>query len=261
MKFDAHYSVTSVDPPELIYYIREHHPDVSMDIPHDSNGKPVSMWSLIASHTLPPTRGVRYCCEYLKECNGVGRVTVTGVRWAESARRKASHGVVDFTQKPKRTQKIANAMGVDYKVNKNGCVILNDDNDEERRMVEQCYRTRKTIVNPIIDWTDEDVWDFIHDRDLPYCSLYDEGFKRLGCIGCPLAGTKAMERDFERWPKYKELYIKAFQRATDNHPGQIKILEQDHLPDAKELEMLKAERERERDGVRIFIHWLRMGAT
>lgn len=205
------------------------------------------MWNLIAKHTLPPTRMVRYCCEELKECNGVGRVTVTGVRWAESLRRTQTHGVVDFVTKPKRTERIANELGVSYKVNKNGSIILNDDNDEERRMVEQCYRTRKTLVNPIIDWTDDDVWDYIRDRQLPYCSLYDEGFKRLGCIGCPLAGTKAMERDFARWPKYKELYIRAFDRMAVNHKGKIKILIDTFAPDDKELAMLARERERERE--------------
>lgn len=247
VKFDAHYSVTSVDPPELVRYIKEKHPDVSFDIPHDKDGKPVTMWSLIAKHTLPPTRVVRYCCEELKECNGVGRVTVTGVRWAESARRKNTHGVVDFTTKPKGSQKIANALGADYKLNKSGHVILNDDNDEERRMVEQCYRTRKTLVNPIVDWLDEDVWDYIHDRNLPYCSLYDEGFTRLGCIGCPLTGTTGMEKDFARWPMYKKLYIKAFQKMADNHPDKVKVLQDTFNPDVEEQSVIARERERERE--------------
>ena len=115
-------------------------------------------------------------------------------------------------------------MDADYKINKHGDVIMNDDNDENRRMVEQCYRTRKTMVNPIVDWTDEDVWWFLNRYNIPHCRLYDEGFERLGCIGCPLSGSRNMIRDFERWPKYKELYIRAFQRMIDNHPGQIKIL-------------------------------------
>ena len=219
-----------------------------MDIPHDDDGKPVNMWNLIAKHTLPPTRVVRYCCEELKECSGRGRVTVTGVRWAESPRRRNTHGIVDFTQKPKGSRKIADTLGVDYKLNKSGHVILNDDNDEERRMVEQCYRTRKTLVNPIVDWSDNDVWDFIHDRRLPYCSLYDEGFKRLGCIGCPLAGTKNMKKDFERWPEYKELYIRAFQKMADTHPDKIKVLQETFNPDEVEQIMLASESERERRG-------------
>ncbi|MDY4009930.1 MAG: phosphoadenosine phosphosulfate reductase family protein [Candidatus Limiplasma sp.] len=65
-------------------------------------------------------------------------------------------------------------------------------------------------VNPIIDWTDSDVWEFIKAYHVPYCSLYDEGCKRLGCIGCPLGGYAAQKKEFERWPVYRKLYIRAF---------------------------------------------------
>lgn len=56
VKFDAHYQVTSVDPPELVQFIKAQYPDVHRDIPHDKDGNPVTMWSLIAQHTIPPTR-------------------------------------------------------------------------------------------------------------------------------------------------------------------------------------------------------------
>lgn len=234
VKFEAVYSVTSVDPPELVRFIKEHYPDVHFERQYwtdskpehhysDGRPKPITMWNLIADHTLPPTRKVRYCCSALKETGGQGRVVVTGVRWAESANRKNTHDVVDI--RGKRAKKKADAIGAEYKQNKHGDVIMNDDNDENRRLVEQCYRTHKTMVNPIVDWTDDDVWAFLNGNNIPHCSLYDEGFTRLGCIGCPLSGSKNMIRDFERWPKYKELYIRAFQKMIDNHPGQIKILD------------------------------------
>ena len=70
VKFDAHYAITSVDPPELIYFIREHYPDVEFTRQHDKDGKPITMWSLIAQHTIPPTRKSRYCCAALKEPGG-----------------------------------------------------------------------------------------------------------------------------------------------------------------------------------------------
>lgn len=225
VKFDAHYAVTSVDPPELVRFIRKNYPDVEWERQHDKDGKPITMWSLIAVHTIPPTRKARYCCKALKEPGGQGRIVVTGVRWAESLNRKETHGVVGFQGKQKSTHKIADDAGAEYKLNKHGDIILNDDNDANRRMVEQCYRTRKTMVNPIVDWTDDDVWHFLNSNNIPHCSLYDEGFARLGCIGCPLSGSRNMIRDFERWPKYKELYIRAFQRMIDNHPGQIRILD------------------------------------
>ena len=47
VKFDAHYNVTSVDPPELVKFIKTHYPDVKFEHQHDKNGKPITMWSLI----------------------------------------------------------------------------------------------------------------------------------------------------------------------------------------------------------------------
>jgi phosphoadenosine phosphosulfate reductase len=91
-----------------------------------------------------------------------------------------------------------------------GGVVLTNDNADARRVIEQCYKRHKTAVNPIIDWTDAEVWEFIRSNGIPYCSLYDEGFHRLGCIGCPMARQKGRERDFMRWPKYKEAYLRAF---------------------------------------------------
>ena len=189
VKYDAHYNVTSVDPPELVQFIKEKYPDVSRDIPHDEDGKPITMWNLIPRMKVVPTRIMRFCCEELKERGGVGRMTLTGVRWAESARRKKHQG-------------LAVIMGNN--------TVLNNDNAESRELLESCYKKRKTVINPIINWEDEDVWEFIHRENIPYCKLYDEGEKRLGCIGCPLSGSRTMERDFAKYPKYKELYLKAF---------------------------------------------------
>lgn len=186
VKYDAHYNVTTVDPPELVRFIQKYHADVIFEKPE------MPMRKLIVKNLMPPTRIVRYCCLALKEGGGKGRVVVTGVRWAESPRRKAQHGVVSLNR-----------------------MVLNDDNDESRRMVESCYRTQKTLVNPIVDWLNEDVWEFIRERNLPYCSLYDEGFKRLGCVGCPMGGTNGMTNDFERWPQYKRLYLKAFDEMLE----------------------------------------------
>lgn len=211
VKFDAHYSVTSVDPPELVQFIKRQYPDVIFDLPRYADGSRITMWNLIQKHSMPPTRMVRYCCEELKESRGEGRVVVTGVRWAESARRKASHDVAIIKGKPKTTGKKAQELGADYRFNKSGSLVLNDDNDPARRMVEHCYRTQKVMVNPIVDWETEDVWTFLDEiAKVPHCCLYDQGFKRLGCIGCPMCANAAA--DLERWPKYKELYLRAFAR-------------------------------------------------
>ena len=234
VKFDAHYSVTSVDPPELMRFLKEHYPDVIWernywhdDKPehHYSDGRPkqVTMWNLIADHTIPPTRQARYCCSQLKETGGGGRLVVTGVRWAESARRKNLHGVADIQTSSKKLHAQA-AEIQSYKMNKSGGIVFMDDNDDNRKMIEQCYLKNRTTINPIVDWSDEDVWEFLNDvAKVPHCCLYDEGLTRLGCIGCPLQGREGMLADFERWPKYKDLYIRAFDKMIQNHPGDIKV--------------------------------------
>ena len=91
-------------------------------------------------------------------------------------------------------------------------MVLVNDNDDARQVLDACVTRHKTVLNPIIDWTDDDVWEFINKYKIPYCSLYDEGFKRLGCIGCPMANTHGREREFYRWPKYKRAYIRAFDK-------------------------------------------------
>lgn len=102
VKYDAHYRVTSVDPPELVQFIKEKHQDVEREKPmwdaeHRDprlRGKPITMWNLIPHKKFPPTRIVRYCCASLKESGGDGRKAVTGVRWAEGTNRKINHGAV-----------------------------------------------------------------------------------------------------------------------------------------------------------------------
>lgn len=207
-KYDATYRVTSVDPPELVRFIKEKHPDVKREVPRYDNGKPITMWNLIPWKMYPPTRIARFCCEYLKESGGDGRMTVTGVRWAESLNRKKNQALVTIHGK-----QITPGFENDFKQDARGRgIVLVNDNDDSRRMVESCYKRHKTNVNPIIDWEDRDVWDFIKANGIEYCSLYNEGFHRLGCIGCPMASQHRRELDFLRWPKYKDAYIRAFDK-------------------------------------------------
>ena len=100
--------------------------------------------------------------------------------------------------------------------------MLRLDNRENAKMVEMCYKTHTTTVNPIIDWDNGEVWEFIKEYNVPYCSLYDEGFKRLGCIGCPMGSKQQREHEFERYPKYKALYLKAFEKMIENRGGVLR---------------------------------------
>lgn len=194
VKYDAHYNVTTVDPPELVRYIKKYHSEVTFETP------PITMWKLIPKKKMPPTRLVRYCCDVLKEGGGTGRFVVTGVRWAESFKRKNNRDIVELQSRSKSKETIETKQ-----------VFLMSDNDEKRRMIESCTIRGKYVLNPIIDWTDDDVWGFIRDRNLPYCELYDQGFDRLGCVGCPMGGAKQQLQQFERWPQYKKAYLKAFE--------------------------------------------------
>ena len=101
--------------------------------------------------------------------------------------------------------------------------MLTNDNTDSRRMIEQCYRRHKTTLNPIIEWTDNDVWEFIRAHGIPYCSLYDEGFCRLGCIGCPMARRHGRALEFQRWPKYRQLYIRTFDEMLKERARRGKI--------------------------------------
>jgi phosphoadenosine phosphosulfate reductase len=164
VKFDAHYNVTGIDPPELVRFIRQHHPDVEFVHP------PVeTWWQGIMVHGLP-MRTIRWCCRSLKEHGGAHRVMLTGIRAEESSKR-ASRGMVNF-----------------------------------------CARQSKTMASPIFFWTEQLVWDFIRGEGLPYCKLYDQGWKRIGCVVCPFESPQGTQRNMARWPKLFEATRKQAER-------------------------------------------------
>lgn len=171
IKAEFIYSPPSVDPPELINYIKQYHEDVTIQ-PYlkDEDGNEVTMWTLIKKKLIPPTRMVRYCCDVLKERTGEeGDTVFLGVRWSESSKRS--------------------------------------------RLPMVGFWKKKVVIRPIIDWSDEEIWEYIKKYKLPYCKLYDQGWKRLGCIGCPLTSNQRME--LEKYPIFKKNYEIAFQRMID----------------------------------------------
>lgn len=211
VKHELHHNLTSVDAPETVQYIKSI-PDVHIDIPHDKDGNRVSMWSLIAKKGMPPTRVVRYCCSELKEKGGEGKPKITGVRAAESVSRQKNAGMVKIIGKPKTIQKFAENVGAEYDLNLKGGIVMNMDNGSNRRLVEHCYRTTNTMLNPIIDWSDNDVWTFLKHYGCASNPLYQCGKSRVGCIGCPMQNRNARLSEFSKYPKYKQLYISAFDR-------------------------------------------------
>jgi phosphoadenosine phosphosulfate reductase len=187
---------TSADHPETVRFVRRERErmreagyEFSIDTPRYEDGRQKTMWNLIEKCGFP-TRTARWCCAHLKEFSGEGKCVVTGVRWAESARRRKTRGVCEAL-----AEKVADK------------VVLNNDNDIRRRLAEICVRQRKYVLNPIVDWSDGDVWEFIAERNLPVNPLYARGYKRVGCVGCPLNRRGA--EDLERLPKYKAAYMRA----------------------------------------------------
>ena len=179
VKFTAHYSVTGIDPPEVVQFMRRNYPALTLDFPRKS------IWRWIEHHGMP-LRQARWCCGHLKELHGIGWCLVTGVRWAESPRRKSRSLFEGGKTRKEYT-------GVDYNV--------------------------KEFLHPIIDWSTREVWEYIRERDLPYCCLYDEGFHRLGCILCPMKTAKQTQIELSRWPKIAEAWQRACFRWFANHPG------------------------------------------
>lgn len=168
---ELHYNLTTVDIPSVVREIMDDK-EVIVEKARYSDGTQKTMWNLIVKKHMPPTRICRYCCSELKEASGKGRICVTGVRAAESVSRAKKAGEA----------KIFGGKGVE--------VIHNMDNDENRRMIEQCYRTQKTLINPIIDWTDDDIWEFSKAENIKQNPLYIQcggTKKRLGYILCPMA--------------------------------------------------------------------------
>lgn len=162
VKHHAYYSVTTIDPPELVAFIKECYPDVEWIKPKRG------FFATVRKKKILPLFNHRYCCSVYKERPPKNTTVLTGLRSAESVRR-------------------ANT----------------------RDIYEQSYKSKTTkLIHPIIDWGDQDIWEYIHKEKMSYCKLYDEGFKRLGCIGCPLISRVNRERDFKKWPNMKRAWKK-----------------------------------------------------
>jgi phosphoadenosine phosphosulfate reductase len=211
--FEIMHNHTTADAPETVRFVRsEAKRFEDLGIKYTINmptykGKLTSMWNLIPQKLMPPTRLVRYCCSVLKETGGAGRFIATGVRWAESTSRKNNRGIYERLGASKASK-----------------IILNNDNDDKRMLFENCRLKAKRVVNPIVDWKDEDVFGFLEDTKAPMNPLYSEGWCRVGCVGCPMAGKKGREAGFIRWPKYKDLYIKAFDNMLQEREKRGKLL-------------------------------------
>ena len=206
--FNVHHSHTTADAPQTVYHIRKTFRDLEqqgikcdIDYHKQPDGSRITMWNLIPRKKMPPTRLARYCCSVLKETGCANRMIATGVRWDESTKRKkrAEFEVIGKTQK--------DAIRVSEKM------LLSDD-DESRKLFERCEMKAKTVVNPIVDWKNADIWEFYWNECKNHNPLYHIGYDRVGCIGCPMA-SKHRWKEFADFPKIKNAYIRSFDRMLD----------------------------------------------
>ena len=136
-----------------------------------------------------PTRRARFCCESLKEYK-IMDFAIQGIRRSESTARAKRYNATD-------------------------------------PIVCRIYGSKKNHVNlilPILEWTDEDISEFVTERGIKCHSLYyDESGnfhpeRRLGCLGCPLTRRGQLE-DFKNNPKLVKLWVKAGQKWWSTHPN------------------------------------------
>ena len=193
--FRVTHNLTTADPPDNVYYIRrvfaalrEEGIDCRINVPRRS------LWRIMRETLVIPSRIMRVCCRELKERKMPDApYIVTGVRWAESAGRRAKSGIAMVY-----TASHANG-GCEQAAAAAG--LLTTDDASARRLFEQCQMRGVRVLNPIIDWSDDDVWSYLHSRGIEGNPLYKEGWTRIGCVGCPLAGRRAREIAFARYPK------------------------------------------------------------
>lgn len=148
----------------------------------------IRFFDLVAKNGFP-TRRARFCCEKLKEYK-VMDMAIQGIRRSESTARAKRYSSSD-------------------------------------PIICRMYGSKKNHVNvilPILDWTDEDISEFIAERGIKCHRLYyDENGnfhpeRRLGCLGCPMSQKGQLE-DFKNNPKLVKLWIKAGQKWWDAHPN------------------------------------------
>ena len=206
VKFKSHMSMTSVDPPEVIKFVRKEYPDVKLHPPKQS------IYKYAIEKQLLPSMRVRWCCAELKEQAGAGKVTLIGIRKEESSRR-AKRNEVEVSSH-KFSGDLDSFEKWQYEKIKKKLKHLNQDQfSEDKEHSIRCINGKDSIiVSPILYWTEKDVWRFLNENNIPYCSLYDKGYKRIGCILCPMSQKKQKIREMEDFPYVKKNWIRTIKK-------------------------------------------------
>lgn len=222
VKFRGHMNLTSVDPPEVIRFVKKNYPEVELLKP----GK--SIFQIAVEKQILPTMRVRWCCAEYKETAGAGKVTLIGIRKAESTRRAKRNeveinnrkfsGNLDGLDEYRQEQRAKRAR---RKSKEQGVNITNADKEHTLGCI---HGKESLLISPIIYWTEQDVWEFLNDVvKVPHCSLYDEGWHRIGCIGCPMSSAKQKRIENKRYPHIKRNWIKAIKNIRNGGSIQKRI--------------------------------------
>ena len=126
-----------------------------------------------------PSRFQRFCCSVLKEYKVCDRA-IQGIRRSESRKRAEKYKEPEVCRVYSAKEKVK-------------------------------------VYLPILEWTDQDVAEFIKERNIKCHPLYYSGgqfdvTKRLGCMGCPLASRKKRIQFFKENPKWLKAWIRAGQK-------------------------------------------------
>lgn len=214
VKFKTHMSLTSVDPGDVIRFVKNEYPSVVRHKPK------MSMFQAAVEHKILPTMRVRWCCADFKESAGAGKVTLIGIRAEESTRRAKRHevevsnknfsGNIDEFEQWSEKEIEKKRLKLKRKLNEDEFAVKTDNEI-------RCINGKDSIlVSPIFQWTERDVWYFLDNIiHAPHCSLYDEGYTRIGCILCPMSTYKSKLRDVERFPHVKRGWIKAIKAIRE----------------------------------------------
>ena len=194
VKFKAYYSVTTIDPPDNVYFIRDNYPEVKFLYPKKN------FFKLIETRGLP-TMFARYCCAELKEQAGAGNVILTGVRAEESTKRAKYDEVRIISRRKEHADRSAKHSIESIEQNEHRCIKGKD----------------AIMVYPILKWTGDEVWNYIHENNLPENPCYKIS-GRVGCMFCPFANAEQIDFYEKKYPKFKEQILKHFRIYLENNP-------------------------------------------
>ena len=186
IEFTAYFN-HSLESPTTLRFIRECYPEVVWR--RDVKEGLIQHLKEVRQGYLPTVQSA-YCCEtYKHNPKFVDKCAILGIRRAESATR-ASRTV--FTAKNKTTLKRIKANVNEY-------------------FHEQCQSVgggNLITLHPIVDWSDEEVWEYIHRYNLPINPEYEHS-KRVGCLICPKANFTRNFHNLMKYPKLIDAVIKA----------------------------------------------------